>query len=828
MNARKSVGVITRFKMTVFQVLLAALLAIPIHMAVALPTQADVNATITVNSTLDAADANPGDGLCAIRAELGGGCTLRAAVQEANARSGADTIILSAQTYFLSLTGLDADANAAAGDLDLTDLFGVTFRGAGAVITANYRVFQVHAGATATFDRVTIRNAPQAFFNQGALALRNSSITGNLRAQANQPRYDVSGIDSRGALTLTNVSLSSLVAGNTGQIALRGSQPAPVSTLLDAVSIQGGQGTAIVVGGSDNVVEIRDATVDGAPLAVAIDGANQVTIRRSTFSNNRSGAVQIGVGAVEFPLTVSLLNSTLSGNRGGPALRLTSSNSQHLALLLNNMTITDNSGDGAVGGLQVPALANNLPSPVTVANSVIAGNTHNTSVLALEHNCAGPIRTLGRNMIQFASASTCIIDGPNTNAAPALEGLAENGGATKTHTLPDGSSAIDAGDFNLPGTGPGTCETEDQTGKVRPQGARCDLGAVEVPGVAGRPFIVTSIAPTSTLAASGPFSLTVNGDGFLEDTVVRLNFNTQLPTTLVSATQLIAAVPELFFVGAGGLVGISAFDPGLGLSSNGVPFQLLNPQPVLDDLTPQKVRRNLTTQVVVTGAGFIPFTTVLVNGVERSTNVINANELRFDVTPADTQTAGATLQVHLFNPAPGGGLSTETMELLVVDTPGVGVGTVATNLVSTAEASSITLGWVHPVDWRQLKTMSVNIVDGTSNTIVAGFGFVEAYGQKGALVTLDEAGNVTGIGFPGDEVQLATPMGLLDLKASQINATPGTTIEVVYAFQFSPTTAGRSFGLNMTARDENGDDHGFEEVETITVPSALFLPLINR
>lgn len=32
----------------------------------------------------------------------------------------------------------------------------------------------------------------------------------------------------------------------------------------------------------------------------------------------------------------------------------------------------------------------------------------------------------------------------------------------------------------------------------------------------------------------------------------------------------------------------------------------------------------------------------------------------------------------------------------------------------------------------------------------------------------------------------------------------------------------------MTAREENGDDHGYEEVETFTVPSTLFLPLLSR
>src|SRR5688500_39081 len=45
--------------------------------------------TFTVNSTADASDAMPGDGIC----DSGGSvCTLRAAIEEANANTGADTI----------------------------------------------------------------------------------------------------------------------------------------------------------------------------------------------------------------------------------------------------------------------------------------------------------------------------------------------------------------------------------------------------------------------------------------------------------------------------------------------------------------------------------------------------------------------------------------------------------------------------------------------------------------------------------------------------------------------------------------------------------------
>src|SRR5689334_24013888 len=79
------------------------------------PALADAN--FVVNSTADLPDINPGDGLCATD---GGACTLRAAVQEANAFAGADSIFIPADQdgYTLSITGAGEDA-AATGDLDI-------------------------------------------------------------------------------------------------------------------------------------------------------------------------------------------------------------------------------------------------------------------------------------------------------------------------------------------------------------------------------------------------------------------------------------------------------------------------------------------------------------------------------------------------------------------------------------------------------------------------------------------------------------------------------------------------------------------------------------
>jgi len=81
-----------------------------------------------VISTVDTVDATPGDGTCA---DASNNCTLRAAIQEANAWAGADTITLPPGVFQLSITGT-GDETAATGDLDITEDLIITGAGSGA------------------------------------------------------------------------------------------------------------------------------------------------------------------------------------------------------------------------------------------------------------------------------------------------------------------------------------------------------------------------------------------------------------------------------------------------------------------------------------------------------------------------------------------------------------------------------------------------------------------------------------------------------------------------------------------------------------------------
>ncbi|MBI1761407.1 MAG: hypothetical protein HYR56_08230, partial [Acidobacteria bacterium] len=99
--------------------------------------------TFTVNSTLLSSDANPGDGVCAIAASSGGGCTLPAAIEEANASAGADLINFSSSIRQLDKFKLKTVTETVT--IDAAASGGVTLDGGG---TAGSGVIALGSSAT--------------------------------------------------------------------------------------------------------------------------------------------------------------------------------------------------------------------------------------------------------------------------------------------------------------------------------------------------------------------------------------------------------------------------------------------------------------------------------------------------------------------------------------------------------------------------------------------------------------------------------------------------------------------------------------------------------
>ena len=355
-----------------------------------------------VNSNLDTVDTTPGDGVCA---DAAGNCTLRAAIQETNALPGADTITLPADTYTLSIPGIDEDA-AESGDLDITDDLTINGGGADTAIIdggALDRVFDIAPGSATDISGVTVRNGSSSggggIGNEGTLTLNNSTLSGNTGR----------GISSTGTVTINN----STASGNTG----RGIANAGTMT-IDNSTVSGNSGGGIFNSGSGvGTMTLVNSTVSGNTKATGNGGgifnSGTMTVTNSTVSGNETAHIEAQGGGIANSGTLTLTNSTVSGN----------------------LALTPFGGGGifSSGGT------------VNVKNTIIAGNS---DLLGEGPDCVGTLTSQGHNLVQAPFGCTITGDptGNITGEDPLLGPLQDNGGPTFTHALLEESRAIDAGD----------------------------------------------------------------------------------------------------------------------------------------------------------------------------------------------------------------------------------------------------------------------------------------------------------------------------------------------------------------------------------------------
>lgn len=203
---------------------------------------------------------------------------------------------------------------------------------------------------------------------------------------------------------------------------------------------------------------------------------------------------------------------------------------------------------------------------------------------------------------------------------------------------------------------------------------------------------ITSISPDSAPAGSGGFLLVVNGVNFVANSVVRFN-GVDLPTTLVTASQLNAQVPGNLIAG-GGSAPVVVFNPAPGGgTSNAATFSVVNPAPSITSLNPSSVLAAGSGFVLsVNGSGFVNGSIVRVNGADRQTTFISGNQLAATILASDILASGV-LNITVFNIAPGGG--TSNIVPLPVNNPVPELTELVPNAVSVgSQAFTLTLNGV--------------------------------------------------------------------------------------------------------------------------------------
>jgi uncharacterized repeat protein (TIGR01451 family) len=306
----------------------------------------------TVNNSSDAVDINPGNGICVT---AGSNCTLRAAVMEANALPGADTIAVPAGTYELTITGVDERCDgttpctvdgttgayvpvitfdASQGDLDITD--DVTITGAGSDVTriewaptspgvplegdddplTGDRIFQVSTTSSATADIASVVIQGLTVAN-GEVAVKPTKATDVCIAEAGLPGNAIYDDTNLNAYDIEVIDSTCGSLDEEGKIVDDGT----TSIIIAQFRRKGG---GIALGGGYATVTY-DSTKEGLPPEVISGGegssfgVENVSLDDVVVINNWSGGDGGGIHSI-VPATISrskISGNTCAGGNGG-------------------------------------------------------------------------------------------------------------------------------------------------------------------------------------------------------------------------------------------------------------------------------------------------------------------------------------------------------------------------------------------------------------------------------------------------------------------------------------------------------------------------------
>ena len=198
----------------------------------------------------------------------------------------------------------------------------------------------------------------------------------------------------------------------------------------------------------------------------------------------------------------------------------------------------------------------------------------------------------------------------------------------------------------------------------------CGGGGSESTGpVAPTAATITSLSPASVGVGSGPFTLTVDGSGFVAASVVSLN-GAPLLTTFVSATQLSASVPAAAVASAGNL-SATVLNPS-NLVSNTASFTTTAPPaaPSITAISPATATAGTVGFTLsLSGSGFTTTSVVSLGGSALSTSFVSATQLTA-VVPSSALASAASLAVQVAD----AGANPSNALSLVVSTPSTGIG----------------------------------------------------------------------------------------------------------------------------------------------------------
>lgn len=436
-------------------------------------------------------DGPPNAGDCSSVCNSTPTCTLRDAIEAANADPIADTIVFGIDGK-IELSGVSGNDDNSSGDLDI--LQSVTLTGNDAALTVIDG-----SGLDRIFDILT----PGINVEISNLTVQN----GNLGTPSGG-----AGIQNQANLILENL----MIAEN--QIT------APINSA--------NQGGGVLNSGD---LTLQNSTISGnsAEAGGGLVNFGTALITQSTFSGNDANIVGGGGIANSGAGDLTLVNTTLSGNTTpgfGGGLYNDATSALFNVTIANNSANTDNDGSGDGGGITVGFFNNSL----SMTHTISAGNQVGTGAANPDcYTLGDPVVSGGFNMVEDLGNCTGFIGSDPNGENPNLGPLGSNGGSTPTQPLLAGSPAIDAGN-------PAGCEdqngdplTQDQRASLRPVDglsnggtAICDIGATEF----GADVAVTKFDNPDPVEPEQEFSYTIQVTNNGPDAAQGVVVTDKLPT----------------------------------------------------------------------------------------------------------------------------------------------------------------------------------------------------------------------------------------------------------------------------------------------------------
>lgn len=452
-------------------------------------------ATITVNTTTDEVNTD-------------GDCSLREAFISSNDNTAtdactagevvSDTIVVPTGIFVLSLTGSGEDESAT-GDLDITwsgatsSEFNLVGAGsANTIIDANGidRVIGINSIRTVSINGITIKGGKTSDMGAGIfseeayleLSLDDVIVEENTVDGGSSTDVYGGGIYVIDDLKLTNSTVSNNTLTTDANVMRGGGIFCGGNLTMTDSKVEensmSGDVTYGYGGGIDgDDINITDSTVSNNAISgvwvYAFGGgihsmSGDVTMIRSTVSNNSAIAENLASGGGIYSAGLMLRNSTVSKN--GVSVTDTTQKATGGGVFANsgvrlyNATIADNMADQGGG------IYGNI---TTFLNSILADNIAASGGPDCYGYATGkPDHSLITDSTDCkVSSSGALISGD-----PHLKDLADNGGKTKTQALGRLSVAIDANKTGCVDQD-GTLLTIDQRGFTR--SSDCDIGAYE-------------------------------------------------------------------------------------------------------------------------------------------------------------------------------------------------------------------------------------------------------------------------------------------------------------------------------------------------------------